>query len=70
MANFSVVNKALKTAYPELDVFVVRGAGYVYFDGNDGFDKINSIYVHPSSTSTSDLVQLALEAVAEFKEKQ
>jgi len=49
MANFSAVNKALKAAYPMLDIEAVRGNGYVYFDGEDGFNKIDSICVHPTS---------------------
>ena len=64
MANMIAVNKALKSAYPSLDVEVVRGDGYVYFDGNDGFDKIDSIFVHPTSISTADLTRIVIEAVS------
>jgi hypothetical protein len=67
MANFAAVNKALKAAYPALDIEAVRGAGYVYFDGDDGFDKINSIFVHPVNISTEDLTRFVIEAVAELK---
>jgi len=67
MANFAAVNKALKAAYPALDVEAVRGEGYVYFDGDDGFDKINSIFVHPVNISTEDLTRFVIEAVAELK---
>ena len=63
MANFAAVNKALKAAYPLLDIEAVRGDGYVYFGGDDGFDKINSIFVHPTSTSTEDMIRLVIEAV-------
>ena len=63
MANFAAVNKALKAAYPLLDIEAVRGAGYVYFDGDDGFDKINSIFVHPTSTSTEDMIRLVIESI-------
>lgn len=63
MANFKEVNKAVKLAFPKLDIEVVRGNGYVYFDGNDGFDKIDSIYTHPTSTSTETLIRLVLEDI-------
>lgn len=69
MANFAAVNRALKSAYPKLDIKAVRGAGYVYFDGNDGFDKVNSIYVHPSSISTAEMIQIVIEAVSYQQEK-
>jgi hypothetical protein len=64
MANMAQVNKALKATYPLLDIEVVRGEGYVYFDGDDGFDKIDSIFVNPTSTSTADLTRIVIEAVA------
>jgi len=66
MANFSAVNKALKAAYPALDIEAVRGQGYVYFGGNDGFDKIDSIFVHPTCISTEDLTRLVIEAVEDL----
>lgn len=66
MANFAAVNKALKAAYPALDIEVVRGQGYVYFGGNDGFDKIDSIFVHPTCTSTADLTRLVIEAAEDL----
>ena len=67
MANFAAVNRALKAAYPALDIKAVRGDGYVYFDGDDGFDKIDSIFVHPVNTSTEDLTRIVIEAVADLK---
>jgi len=66
MANFAAVNKALKAAYPALNIEVVRGEGYVYFDGDDGFDKIDSIFVHPTSTSTADLTRFVIESVSDL----
>jgi hypothetical protein len=66
MANFAAVNKALKAAYPALDIEAVRGAGYVYFGGDDGFDKINSIFVHPTCTSTADLTRIVIEAASDL----
>lgn len=66
MANFAAVNKALKAAYPALDIEVVRGNGYVYFDGKDGFDKIESICVNPASTSTAALTRFVIESVEDL----
>lgn len=63
MANMAAVNKALKADYPLLDIEAVRGQGYVYFGGDDGFDKIDSIFVHPTITSTEDMIRLVIEAV-------
>lgn len=63
MANFKQVNQAIKNAYPDLDIKAVRAYGYVYFDGVHGFDNVESIYVHPTSTSTADLTRFALENI-------
>jgi hypothetical protein len=70
MANFLAVNKALKKAFPNLDIKAVRGNGYVYFDGNDGFDKVNSIYVNPTSINTAEMIQIAIEAISYQQEKK
>ena len=70
MANFLAVNKSLKKAFPDLDIKAVRGNGYVYFDGNDGFDKVNSIYVNPTSITTAEMIQIVLEAVSYQQEKE
>lgn len=69
MANFLAVNKALKKAFPDLNIKAVRGAGYVYFDGNDGFDKVSSIYVNPTSINTAEMIQLVIEAVSYQQEQ-
>ena len=63
MANMTHVNQYIKANFPELDIKAVRGDGYVYFDGDDGFDKVASIYVNAPSISTSDLVDLCLEQI-------
>ena len=63
MANFAAVNKAIKKTFPTLDIQAVRFKGYVYFDGDDGFDKINSIYSHPTSTSTDTMIRLCLNEI-------
>jgi len=58
MANFKIVNREIQRML-KLDIEVVRGEGYVYFEPAEisGYD-IPSIYVNPTSISTSDLVQL------------
>lgn len=63
MANFKEVNKQIKKAYPHLDILAVRGDGYVYFDGDDGFDKIPSIYTNPPSTGTQTLIKMCLSRI-------
>lgn len=63
MANFKQVNKAVNKAFPDLDIEVVRGDGYVYFSGADAFDKIDSIYSHPVSTSTDDMIRMCVDNV-------
>lgn len=63
MANFAEVNKAIKKAWPTLDVQAVRCKGYVYFDGEDGFDKIESIYSHPTNTATESMIRFCLRQI-------
>lgn len=63
MANMNHVNQYIKANWPELDIEAVRGEGYVYFDGADGFDKVESIYVNVPSISTNDLVDLCMEQI-------
>lgn len=63
MANMRIVNQYIKTNFPTLKIEAVRGDGYVYFDGKDGFDKVESIYVHAPSISTNDLVDLCMEQI-------
>lgn len=65
MANMAHVNQYIKANWPELDIKAIRGDGYVYFDGDDGFDKVESIYVHAPSLSTNDLVDLCMEQIQE-----
>jgi hypothetical protein len=63
MANFSAVNKAIKKTFPTLDIQAVRGKGYVYFDGDNGFDRVESIYTHPTSTSTEVMIRLCVNEI-------
>nr|WP_192963440.1 hypothetical protein [Pseudomonas fluorescens]CEK42274.1 hypothetical protein PQBR57_0321 [Pseudomonas fluorescens SBW25] len=63
MANFTAVNKAIKKAWPTLDIQAVRCKGYVYFDGEDGFDKIGSIYSHPTSTATETMIRFCFRQI-------
>jgi len=61
MANFRQVNVQIKRHHEGIEL--VRGDGYAYFDGVNGFDKIDSIWSHPTSTSTEDMTRMALAAI-------
>jgi hypothetical protein len=63
MANFSKVNSAVRKQFPDLDIEAVRGVGYVYFNGDDGFDIVDSIYSHPVSTTTDDMIKMVIENI-------
>lgn len=69
MANFKQVNRAVKHKFPDLDIEVVRGEGYVYFSGDVGYE-IHSIYTHPVSTSTEDVIRLVLEEIERYSLNQ
>lgn len=64
MANFKKVNAEIK-AITGMDIEAVRGDGYVYFDGEDGFDKVASVYANPVTTPTADMTRFCLEAIHE-----
>lgn len=66
MANMREVNRYIKANFPELDIEAVRGDGYVYFDGKDGFDKVPSIMVHPVSCSTETLADLCMQEIQDY----
>ena len=63
MANMRHVNQYIKTNFPTLQIEAVRGDGYVYFDGEDGFDKVESLMVCSTSVSTDDLVCMVMEQI-------
>jgi hypothetical protein len=69
MANMTAVNKAIKQQFPDLDIEAVRGSGYVYFDGDDGFNSVESIYAHPSVTPTDDMIRMCIDGI-EFERKK
>lgn len=60
MANFKQINKAIKKEFPNLDIKAVRGDGYIYFDGADGLDIVDSIMAHPPSLYTEDAIRLCI----------
>lgn len=64
MANMKEVNKSLKAKYPHLDIQAFRGDCYVYF--NLGVHDVDSLYVHPVTTSTESLIKLTLEHIHDF----
>lgn len=64
MANMKAVNKAVKTAFPNMDIEVVRGNGYVYFHGTDGWEKILPLYgCNPPTTSTEDMIRTVVDHI-------
>lgn len=63
MANMRIVNRYVKTNFPTLKIEAVRGDGYVYFDGEDGFDKVESLMVCSTSVSTETLVDMVMEQI-------
>ena len=65
MANMRIVNQYIKTNFPTLKTEAVRGDGYVYFDGEDGFDKVESLMVCSKSVTTDDLVDMVIEQIAD-----
>jgi hypothetical protein len=68
MANMMAVNKAIKQRFADLDIIAVRGTGYVYFDGDQGFNSVESIYAHPTVTPTDDMIRMCIENItAEYK---
>jgi hypothetical protein len=62
MANFRDVNRAIRARFPGLDIEAVRGAGYVYFAG-DNAESTASIYAHPVSTPTAYMIRMALDNI-------
>jgi hypothetical protein len=64
MTNFAQVNHAIRARFPKLDIEAVRGAGYVYFAGDDA-EGIESIYAHPASTPTPHMIRMAIEQIEE-----
>jgi hypothetical protein len=63
MANMLAVNSAIKKQFPDMDIEAVRGNGYVYFDGDDGFDVVKSVCAHPSVTPTADMIRICIETI-------
>jgi hypothetical protein len=59
MANFKDVNKRIKLEFRAMDIEVVRGVGYFYYSGKHG-ESLDSVMCHPVSTSTDDIVRLAI----------
>lgn len=66
MANFKEINKFVRKQYPHIDIEVVRGVGYVYFSGDDGFDNCKSIYANPTTTTTADMIRLVTDEIEQM----
>lgn len=67
MANMREVNKAIKQRFPDLEIEAVRGDGYVYFVHSDKYDQLPSIYAHPPSTPTNEMIRLCVEQIEDLK---
>lgn len=70
MANMKEVNKSIKFAFKGLDIVAVRGCGYIYYDGLDGFDQIDSLYTNPVTTSTEIVIKLVLQDIKHYLENK
>lgn len=60
------INRSLKATFPTKDIEAVAGDGYIYFNGDDGFDQIPSLYVDPKSVSAALGVALVITQVREY----
>ena len=60
MANFRTVNRRI--VKHGLKIEVVRGDGYIWFEGA----QIPSIYVHPVTTPTETVIELAQAEIDDF----
>lgn len=56
MANFRAVNKAVRAQLGPSAPEVIRGVGYFYYAD----DAAESVMAHPTSTSTEDVIRMAL----------
>lgn len=64
MADMAAVNRVIRQRFPDLDIKAVRGDGYVYFTGADGFD-VESIYSNPPTTTTGAMIRMCVENIEE-----
>jgi len=67
MANFRIVNAYIRKTFPKLEIEAVRSedCDYVYFAGHDGFDKVATLWVHPTSTPTDVMVEMVCQEIRE-----
>lgn len=70
MANMKEVNKVIKCEFKNLDIVAVRGDGYIYYSGADGFDQIASLYTNPVTTSTEIVIKLVLQDIKHYLENK
>ena len=64
MANMKSVNNGIKKSFlGDIGIEAVRGNGYIYFDGANGFDKVESIMSNPASISTEDAIRLCINNI-------
>jgi hypothetical protein len=65
MARIESLNRAIAKEFPDLDIKAVAGRGYVYFDGGDGFDKVESLMIHLPSLDTEKAKKLVIGHIRE-----
>ena len=70
MANMKEVNKAIKSEFKGLDIVAVKGDGYIYYDGKDGFDEIDSLYTNPFTSKTDVVVKLVIQDIKNYLENK
>ena len=63
MVSLKKVNKAIQDEFPDMDISLVRGAGYFYFVGDDGMDLVESIFCQPSTAVTDNLIDEAITLI-------
>ena len=66
MITLKQLNTFIKGQYPGLDIELVKGDGYFYFTGDDGFDLVDSIYVNALNQPTiewwHDTIKTSIDA--------
>lgn len=63
MANMREVNKAIKAAYPDLKIELLRQDDYAYFVTPEGAVKFNPIHSNPPTTPTDAMIRMALDTI-------
>jgi len=62
-ATLKKLNAIIAKDYPKLNIELVKGDGYFYFIGDDGFDEIDSIYMNALNQAPLDRWEILLHCV-------